>query len=296
MQHAVSGAAARWLGCRALSQRIPQRLNRLAGLLLALMLPVCGWAVPPADRSYPHGARNAVSLTFDDARASQVDVGLAILNKYQVRATFYLLPYHAKDRLTQWQQALQQGHELGSHTNSHLCSGNFQWLRSMNAGLEQVDLDFIRHDLALADQFFQTHFKMRPQHFAYPCGQTFVGRGRQVQSYVPLIAARFKTGRLWNNETGNLPGYADVAQLQSFALDNHSFTELKQLLEQQREQNKWLILTGHEVGDRGVYTTRRDALEQLIRYLQDPANGYWLAPVGAVHQHLQSQQAVPAGP
>lgn len=266
----------------------------LSVIMLALIVGSAVAAEPPASVHYPAGARNAVSITFDDARASQVDIGLPILTKYQVRATFYLLPYHAKDRLAQWQQALQQGHELGSHTNSHLCTGNFQWLRSMNAGLEQVDLAFIKHDLQLADQFFQTHFKMQPQHFAYPCGQTFVGRGQQVQSYVPLIAARFKTGRLWNNETGNLPGYADAAQLQSFALDNHSFAELKQILEQQREHNKWLILTGHEVGDKGLYTTRRDVLEQLIRYLQNPANGYWLAPVGEVYQHLQQQQAAAA--
>lgn len=253
-------------------------------------------ATSAARNWYPAGARNAVSLSFDDARPSQADVGLPLLARYQVKATFYLLPRHAQERLVKWQQALQAGHELGNHSNSHLCTGNFQWLRHYDAGLEQVDLAFMQADLASAQQFFRQHFQMTPQHFAYPCGQTFVGRGEQVQSYVPLIARQFLTGRTFNNETANLPSYADFAQLQAFSMDNRSFAELRQLLEQQREENKWLILAGHEIGSEGLYTTRTATLEQLIQYLQDPANGYWLAPVGQVAAHLQQQRRTQGKP
>nr|WP_250885710.1 polysaccharide deacetylase family protein [Shewanella jiangmenensis] len=237
---------------------------------------------------YPNQARNAVSLSFDDARVSQADVGLALLSRYQVKATFYLLPVFAKERLPQWREALKNGHEIGNHTLSHLCTGNFQWLREHDAGLEQADLAFIAKDLDESQTFFKQEFGITPKHFAYPCGQTFVGRGKEVKSYVPLIAERFSTGRTWNDETANLPGYTDFAQLRTLPIDNKSFTEIKAMLEAQRETNKWLILAGHDIGSEGTFTTRTTALEQLIQYLQDPANGYWLAPVGQVAEHLQA--------
>lgn len=237
---------------------------------------------------YPNQARNAVSLSFDDARVSQADVGLPLLARYQVKATFYLLPVFAKERLPQWQAALKSGHEIGNHTLSHLCTGNFQWLRDKDAGLEQADLAFIANDLDQSQAFFEKELGIRPKHFAYPCGQTFVGRGKEVKSYVPLIAERFSTGRTWNDETANLPDYTDFAQLRTLPIDNKSFAEIKAMLEAQRETNKWLILAGHDIGSEGTFTTRTEALEQLIQYLQDPANGYWLAPVGQVAAHLQA--------
>ena len=39
---------------------------------------------------WPNGKRVAVSLSFDDARASQVDVGLDVINPTRVKVTFYV--------------------------------------------------------------------------------------------------------------------------------------------------------------------------------------------------------------
>lgn len=240
---------------------------------------------------YPAGARNAVSLSFDDGSASQVQHAMPLLDRLGVSATFYVLPYHIRHQLSLWQQAVKSGHEIGNHTSSHTCTGNFRWLRNRDAGLEQVDLAFIQRDLQASQADLQRLLGVTPRHFAYPCGQTFVGRGKEVRSYVPLIAEHFVTGRTWHNETGNDPDYADFAQLSGIKIDGLNFEQLKELVEKHREQDKWLILVGHEVGVAGPYTTDLTALEQLIRYLQDPANGYWLAPVGEVATYITSQTA-----
>lgn len=39
---------------------------------------------------WPEGKKAAISLTFDDARLSQVDTGISLLNQYGVKATFFL--------------------------------------------------------------------------------------------------------------------------------------------------------------------------------------------------------------
>lgn len=73
------------------------------------------------------GIKAAISLSFDDARLSQVDVGTPLFDQYGVKATFVLVPSAVEKRLDQWKRAAAAGHELGNHTLYHPCSGNFSW-------------------------------------------------------------------------------------------------------------------------------------------------------------------------
>ncbi|KJZ04886.1 polysaccharide deacetylase family protein [Pseudoalteromonas piscicida] len=240
--------------------------------------------------SYPNNARNAISLTFDDARPSQVDVGVPLLNRHKVKGTFYVMPPQVKEKLGLWQAAVKQGHEIGNHTSEHLCTGNFAWLREKDKGLEQVDLAYIERDVVSTTKYIEKHLGVTPRSFAYPCGNTFVGRGAEVKSYVPVIAKYFDSGRTWLDETANHPTYTDFAQLTGVRMDGVSFEELKGLLEHLRANNSWIILAGHEVGEKGMYTVDTKMLDQLIPYLQDPKNGYWLDTVSNVGDYIKSKR------
>jgi peptidoglycan-N-acetylglucosamine deacetylase len=102
-------------------------------LVLALLLVAAGrsaHAQTSPSFSWPDGARAAVSLSFDDARPSQVDVGLPILDRNGVKATFFLVPSNAGARQQGWKQAVANGHEIGSHSLDHPCTGNFAWSRA----------------------------------------------------------------------------------------------------------------------------------------------------------------------
>ena len=100
--------------------------------------------------SWPNGKQIAVSLTFDDARKSQVDVGTALLNEYDVKATFYLVPGQVKERLEGWRSATASGHEMGNHSLFHPCSGNFPWARKK--AIEDYTLDKMKKELLEANQ------------------------------------------------------------------------------------------------------------------------------------------------
>ncbi|WP_125564360.1 polysaccharide deacetylase family protein [Pseudoalteromonas rubra] len=242
---------------------------------------------------YPHGARNAVSLTFDDARESQLDVGVPILDQYGIKATFYVMPEPVGARLKDWRKVVKMGHELGNHTLSHLCTGNFDWLRAQDKGLEQVNLAWLEQDILTTNQYLKTQLGVEPKSFAYPCGNTFVGRGAQVKSYVPLIARHFETGRTWLDETANNPVYTDFAQLTGIRIDGLTFEELKATLEALRENNKWIILAGHEVGENGRYSVDARVLLQLIQYLNTPENGYWVDTVEKVASYIKMHRKQP---
>lgn len=107
---------------------------------------------------WPDGKRAALSLSFDDARLSQPDVGIPLLDQYGVKATFYVQPGPLDERLAGWKKAVADG--------------------------------------------------------------------------------------------------------------------------------RWLILAGHEIGEEGSQTTYVSMLDALCRYAKDPANGFWIAPVGTVAKYV----------
>jgi peptidoglycan/xylan/chitin deacetylase (PgdA/CDA1 family) len=238
---------------------------------------------------WPAGARAAVSLTFDDARPSQVDVGLPIFDRHGVKVTFFLVPATAERRLAGWKQAAAAGHEIGNHTLDHPCTGNFAWSRP-NA-LEDYTLERMRQQLLGANERLRERLGVTPEVFAYPCGQTFVGRGLDTRSYVPLVAATFVAGRGWLGEAPNDPERGDLAQVLGMEMDGKDFEQVRALLEQARRDRSWLVLAGHDIGEGGVQTTRVAMLEKLLPYLRDPANGFWTAPMGTVAQAIRRVRA-----
>ncbi len=233
---------------------------------------------------WPQGVRGAVSLTFDDARPSQVDTLIPILDQFGVKATFYVSPDNMEARLEGWKKAVRTGHEIGNHTMTHSCTGNYPAFR-FNA-LEDLTLDGIAKEIDDAQQAIVKALGVKPRDFAYPCGQTFVGRGREVKSYVPIVAEKFLSGRKWLNEDANDPAFCDLSQLLAFESDGKPFAALKELTDKAAAEGRWLILVGHEVGAGGYQTTLAPSVEELCRYAKEPANGIWIDTVGAVAGYI----------
>jgi peptidoglycan/xylan/chitin deacetylase (PgdA/CDA1 family) len=168
------------------------------------------------DFSWPEGKRMAISLTFDDARLSQIDKGIPVLDKHNVKGTFYLSPDAMVQRIDGWKAAIQNGHEVGNHSLVHPCTGNFLW--AQEKALENYSLLEMGNELDSANHALEYHLDITPVSFAYPCGQTYIGRGLQTKSYVPLISARFETGRTWLDEGPNDPVFCDLSQLTGMEL------------------------------------------------------------------------------
>ena len=234
--------------------------------------------------AWPQDKRAALSLTFDDARSSQIDRGLPILAAHGVRATFYVSLENVRLRLDEWRRALEEGHEIGNHTLTHPCSGNFPWSRA-NA-LEDYTLERMEAELIDANREVQELLGVTPTTFAYPCGETFVGRGEEVVSYVPLVARLFQAGRGAFDTRHNDPAFCDLAQVGSCEADGAGFRELKSLLDLATQQGGWLILFSHEVGEEGRQTTRSNTLGALCRHVQDPANGIWVDTVDVIGRYI----------
>lgn len=243
--------------------------------------------------SWPAGARAAVSLTFDDARPSQLDRGMPVLKSRGVKASFYVSPRNMLDRLADWRAANKDGHEIGNHTMTHPCSANFPWARG-NA-LEDYTLARMEKELTDASGLIAGRIGVAPRTFAYPCGQTFVGRGDGTRSYVPLVARHFAAGRGFFAEIANDPETCDLSLLGSFSMDDLRLPALWELAEGALESGRWLILCGHDVGEAGRQVTRAPDLDEFCRRLADVSARVWTATVAEAADWIIRSRS-PAGP
>ena len=238
--------------------------------------------------TWPEGKQIAISLSFDDARASQVDAGTALLDQYGVKATFYVVPNSVKQRLEGWKKAVTNGHEIGNHSFNHPCTGNFPWSRQK--AIENYTLKQMQNELILTNKAIKELLGVEAEVFAYPCGQTYIGRGKNTKSYVPVVSKLFLSGRGWLDEGPNAPQFCDLAQLTGMEMDGKDFDQILPLIENAKKSGAWLVLAGHEMGASGNQTTRLSMLKKLIEYAQNPANGIWLAPVGTVAKYIKGKK------
>lgn len=265
----------------------------LLSAFLATALASAQAPVPAPAFPWPDGRRAAVSLSFDDGRPSQMDAGLPVLNSLGLKVTFYVVPSAIEKRQTAWRAAVQAGHEMGNHSLMHACTGNFAWSRQK--ALEDYTLDRLDGELQKAGEEIKRITGVMPTTFAYPCGQTFVGRGAATASYVPLINKRFLVGRLWLGETANDPAFVDLSQVHAVSMDDKELPALLPMLETAIAQARWLVLAGHDIGDQpGPYTTRVSLLRALAPYLQAPERHLWVAPVGTVAAWIEKQSGRPS--
>lgn len=245
--------------------------------------------------AWPNGARAGFSLTFDDGRFSQVDLGLPILNRHACKATFFVRGDHGRvpERLDGWKAAVSRGHEIGNHLVSHPCSGNFAWIGPKGSALENYTLDQIEEEIISSNATINSLLGITPVSFAYPCGLDFVGRGTDRQSYVPLIAKHFLVGRGYRGEFMNNPAFCDLAMVQSVGVDAYTFEEMTDVIEKALRLGYWLIFTAHNIiegaGEDGRGMTEQN-LNKLCEYLAERKNDIWTDTCGHVAEYIQTNR------
>jgi hypothetical protein len=241
---------------------------------------------------WPDLHRAALSLSFDDARPSQLRHGLPLLDRLGVHATFFVLPNAVAESVTGWRDAVARGHEIGNHTQTHPCSRNFEWSRANP--VERLTIADYRVEVLEANRSLRELLGVEPTVFAYPCGHTVVGEGPSTQSVIPLIAEMFEVGRTFNNVGANSPADLDPAQIACVNSDEQSFADFLPILEATLADGAWLVLGGHEIGSPGDGdgdATWADAIEAVVTWCE--SSGVWVDTIGNVARSLPLPAAAP---
>ena len=142
---------------------------RLAALAIAAtLLSHAETLSAPTVAPWQGGRQSAISLTFDDAMASQLDNAAPILKKHGLHGTFFVTTGMKawKTRLPDWQRVAAEGNEIGGHTVTHPCLQDRIRPHSEDYTPEMMEAEL--RDGAQA--ILQEIGSRRGLTFAYPCG------------------------------------------------------------------------------------------------------------------------------
>lgn len=181
----------------------------------------------------------------------------------------------------------EEGHKIGNHTLSHPCSCVYPF--SEGHCLEEMALEDIEADILEAQRRLEAVAAGgRVETFAYPCDESFVGRGAFRRSYVPVVARYFLAARdggypPWSNN----PLSCDLHHLWSWPADKLSLAEMVGLVELTANNGRWAIFTFHGVG--GDYLqVPEDDFRVLLEYLVGRGDT-WVAPVAQIAAYVSEK-------
>ena len=239
---------------------------------------------------WPHGARAAVSLAYDDALDSQLDNAIPALERAGLKASFYLqLSSPSVDkRLPAWRAAARRGHELGNHTLFHQCSSaqsDRAWVAA-HRDLETTTVAQVKDQALLANTMLHAIDGRRERTFTAPCGDLQASG----QDYLSAIAGAFIAIK-----AGSGSGVAESM----WTLDMHAVPvlapagltgqQLIAIVEEAGAKGTMASFTFHGIG--GDYlTTSSEAHRELLAFLAAHRQQYWTATFIDIMKHVKTRR------
>ncbi|ADX68267.1 MULTISPECIES: polysaccharide deacetylase family protein [Weeksella] len=134
-------------------------------LLGILWLGITSWGVFDLRLNYflsvyYHQKTNAriVALTFDDGPTEWTGEFLSLLEKYKAKATFFCIGNQIKQYPEIFEQIIQNQHEIGNHTQSHLNQTGF------------LSYQKLKKEILNNDEIIEKYMGEKPSYFRPPFG------------------------------------------------------------------------------------------------------------------------------
>lgn len=259
---------------------------------LALWFALSPLIAAAADRAFtwPHGARAAVSLAYDDALDSQLDHAVPALDRHGLKATFYLnlAGDSVARRLGDWRRVARAGHELGNHSLFHQCSRagpGREWVPD-HRNLDTTSAAQIRDQVLLANTVLHAIDGTRERSFTPPCGDLVAAGENYVDALKPVFVAI---------RTSGTAIVADMSALDPFTVGARAYADvtgpqLIAVVEQAAARGTMALLTFHGVGGDYLAVSRK-AHDELLAYLAEHRQIYWTDTFISIMKYVRAQPA-----
>ena len=267
---------------------IPPLAHALAASCL-LALTAAGHATP-VPFPWPHGARAAVSLAYDDAVDSQLDNAIPALDRAGLKGSFYLTLANPSlmKRLDEWRAAAAHGHELGNHTVFHACSASapgHEWV-TPDLDLDTLSAARMVAQVRLANTMLHAIDGRTERTFTVPCGDVKA----QGVDYVALVKPEFVAIKLGGGGVIADMDKLDPSAVPVTAPEGLTGEQLIAFVKQAAAKGTMMNFTFHGVG--GDYiTTSKQAHDELLAYLAAHRNLYWTDTFMNLMKYVKAQQA-----
>ena len=267
--------------------------SRYGALLLAAVASVIAFASAAQSTSpalvWPNKARAAVSLAYDDALDSQLDIAVPALNRHGLKASFYLTlgSDTVRKRLVAWRRVASAGHELGNHTLFHQCSRSppdRNWVTPDN-DLDTISAAQLVAQIRLGNTLLQAIDGKQERTFAAPCGDLNASGEPYLEPLKgDFIAMKSAFGSVVP-DMQTLDAYAVGVEVASDVTGD----QLIALVRRAAAAGTMVNITFHGVGGDYLAVSRK-AHEELLRYLASHRDIYWTDTFLRIMQYVKAQR------
>jgi len=255
-------------------------------LLLFIGIPYCG----NAQFKWPHGAKAAVCLTYDDALDGQLDYAIPQLDSAGLKGTFFCTgnsPCLYK-RMDEWRKAAKNGHELGNHTLFHPCLGvkpdgsKMDWVSPEN-DLQNYTLSKLMNELKTANTLLKAIDGKEQRTFGYTCSDCTVGAG---VSFTESIKTLFTGARSDGQIPETMNGY-NIYKTPSWGVNDNSAEDLIAYINKARDKGTIAVIMFHSVGG-GYLNTGAAQHRQFVEYINKNRKDFYCATFQEVMNYIKN--------
>src|SRR5260221_3206477 len=242
-----------------------KNLGYLLIVLSSFSLAACEYLNLVSNRVYisefPEERTAAVSFTFDDNYPSSLSYIAPMFEKYEFKATFFVIPNQVNDtQWPEWKKLSEKGFEIGNHSLNHLT-------------LTQIkDTTQLHEEINHAYQIIEDKIGAAPFSFAHPGHAT----NEAVDKVVFQKHYATRVSPLGFCEWWGVVSSSDV-------------TMLEKNLRDAIKKNTWLVVAAHGVED-GWQPIKIQFLEQCLSLVKAQESQIWVDHFGNLAKYKIEKQ------
>lgn len=268
------------------------------GIVITLALAAGATQATASEFKWPQKYKAAVSLSYDDALDSQLDNAIGSLKKYDIKATFYIVPSSevVAKRADLWKKAAQEGHELGNHTLFHQCSKSApgrEWVLAKN-DLDKMSLEQMVDQVKLANTILFLLDGKQERTMTTPCLDQKVANGvNYVDAIAPLfVGIKDVAGDGVTPDMNKLdPSYVSVTLPFDAPGKEVTGKDLIAIVKRAVAKGTMANFTFHGIdGDHLSISTK--AHEELLAYLAKNKETIWTDTFLNIMKHVRKEQKI----
>ncbi|MFD2600877.1 polysaccharide deacetylase family protein [Flavobacterium suzhouense] len=236
-----------------------------------------------------NGKKCAVVLTYDDALNIHLDKVIPMLDKYNLKGTFYLIGSspNVVNRIDDWRKAAKKGHELGNHTFNHPCDGSMtgrEWVPA-EADLSKYTVSRAVNEIKATNALLYAIDGKKERTFAFPCGDMKIGD----TYFYDLVKDDFAGARGVNSTYVKLQD-VNLNNITAFGQSDTTAAQMIRQIEEAEKQGSFIVFLFHGVGGEHPLNVSEEEHTKLLEYLKKREKEIWVATMVDVAKYIREKQ------
>jgi len=239
-----------------------------------------------AQFKWPEGKKAAIVFTYDDGLDCHLDVAVPQLDEFGFKGTFYCTgnSHSLYNRLDEWREIAENGHELGNHTLFHPCDGKrFDWVKP-EYDLNKYTHEQIINELRAANTLLKAVDSKTERTFGYTCSDYVVGG----IDFTGDIKNMFTAARCDGPVPETMEGYT-VFKTPSWGVNSPTAEELIAYVEKAREKGTIAVFMFHSVGG-GYLNVGAEEHRKLLEYIKTNNKVFYTGSFLEVMRYIKQNQ------